>query len=63
MALGVHRVMYTGPFVPEKWYRVLTEEQATVVTTAPAALRRWTEPLTHGGCHRVCAWWRRPANH
>lgn len=49
MALGVHRVMYTGPFVPEKWYRVLTEEQATVVTTAPAALRRWTEPLTHGG--------------
>lgn len=49
MALGVHRVMYTGPFVPEKWYRVLQEERATVVTTAPAALRRWTEPLAKGG--------------
>ncbi|MBU8834330.1 AMP-binding protein [Mycolicibacterium goodii] len=49
MALGVHRVMYTGPFDPEKWYRVLSEEQATVVTTAPAALRRWTEPLAKGG--------------
>ncbi len=40
MALGIPRVMYSGAFVPEAWHRVVQEEKVTVVTTAPAALRR-----------------------
>ncbi|QHE70641.1 AMP-binding protein [Rhodococcus sp. WAY2] len=42
MALGVPRVMYSGKFVPEAWHRVIREEKATILTTAPAALRRLT---------------------
>ncbi|MCV7285253.1 AMP-binding protein [Mycolicibacterium wolinskyi] len=49
MALGVPRIMYSGPFVPEKWQRVVREERPTVVTTAPAALRRWTDTLMDDG--------------
>ncbi len=37
MALGVPRVMYSGKFVPEAWHRVIREEKATILTTAPAA--------------------------
>lgn len=49
MALGVPRIMYSGAFVPENWQRVVREERATVVTTAPAALRRWTDTLARDG--------------
>jgi acetyl-CoA synthetase len=49
MALGIPRVMYSGAFVPEGWYRVVCEEKVTVVTTAPAALRRWTETFARDG--------------
>jgi acetyl-CoA synthetase len=49
MALGVPRVMYSGAFVPEAWQRVIREEKATVVTTAPAALRRWTQTCASDG--------------
>lgn len=42
MALGIPRIMYSGPFVPEAWHRVIKEEKATILTTAPAALRRLT---------------------
>jgi acetyl-CoA synthetase len=49
MALGVPRVMYSGAFVPEAWQRVVHEEKVTVVTTAPAALRRWTATLARDG--------------
>lgn len=49
MALGVPRVMYSGAFVPEAWQRVIREENATVVTTAPAALRRWTQTCAREG--------------
>lgn len=40
MALGIPRVMYSGPFSPERWYDVVADEQAAVMATAPAALRR-----------------------
>lgn len=49
MALGIPRVMYSGAFVPEAWHRVVREEGATVVATAPAALRRWTATYTQEG--------------
>jgi acetyl-CoA synthetase len=49
MALGVHRVMYSGPFVPDAWHRVVAEEQISIVTTAPAALQRWTATLAQQG--------------
>lgn len=49
MALGIPRVMYSGAFVPEAWHRVVREESVTVVTTAPAALRRWTASYARDG--------------
>lgn len=49
MALGIPRVMYSGAFVPQAWHRVVREESATVVTTAPAALQRWTATLAEEG--------------
>jgi len=49
MALGVPRVMYSGKFVPEAWHRVIREEKATILTTAPAALRRLTATFAQEG--------------
>jgi len=49
MALGVPRVMYSGKFVPEAWHRVIREEKATILTTAPAALRRLTATFAQDG--------------
>lgn len=49
MALGVPRVMYSGKFVPEAWHRVIEEEKATILTTAPAALRRLTTTFADRG--------------
>lgn len=49
MALGKPRVMYSGAFVPEAWHRVVREEKAAVVTTAPAALRRLTATFAREG--------------
>ncbi|MFC0453558.1 AMP-binding protein [Rhodococcus jostii] len=49
MALGVPRVMYSGKFVPEAWHRVIREEKATILTTAPAALRRLTATFAENG--------------
>ncbi|TQC43724.1 acyl-CoA synthetase [Rhodococcus sp. WS4] len=49
MALGVPRVMYSGKFVPEAWHRVIREEKATILTTAPAALRRLTATFAETG--------------
>ncbi|MBC2639037.1 MULTISPECIES: AMP-binding protein [unclassified Rhodococcus (in: high G+C Gram-positive bacteria)] len=49
MALGVPRVMYSGRFVPEAWHRVIREEKATILTTAPAALRRLTATFAQDG--------------
>jgi acetyl-CoA synthetase len=43
MATGTTRIVYSGRFAPQAWYRVITEEKASVLTTAPAALRRLTE--------------------
>jgi acetyl-CoA synthetase len=40
MAQGIPRVIYSGAFVPEAWHRVVQQENVTVLTTAPAALRR-----------------------
>jgi acetyl-CoA synthetase len=40
MALGIPRVMYSGPFTPEQWYDVTDGTGAAVMATAPAALRR-----------------------
>lgn len=58
MALGIPRVMYSGPFVPEAWHRVIQDEGATVVTTAPAALQRLTATFARDGvpsCLRAVA--------
>ncbi|PBC36254.1 acetate--CoA ligase [Rhodococcus sp. ACS1] len=49
MGLGVPRVMYSGKFVPEAWHRVIREEKATILTTAPAALRRLTATFAQEG--------------
>ncbi|SED33938.1 AMP-binding protein [Rhodococcus koreensis] len=49
MALGVPRVLYSGKFVPEAWHRVIREEKATILTTAPAALRRLTATFAQEG--------------
>ncbi|QXF84295.1 acyl--CoA ligase (plasmid) [Rhodococcus pyridinivorans] len=49
MALGVPRVMYSGKFVPDAWHRVIREEKATILTTAPAALRRLTATFAQEG--------------
>lgn len=49
MALGIPRVMYSGAFVPEAWHRVVRDENVTVVTTAPAALQRWTATYVRDG--------------
>jgi acetyl-CoA synthetase len=49
MALGVHRVMYSGPFVPDAWHRVVADERVSIVTTAPAALQRWTATFEQQG--------------
>ncbi|MGB3482443.1 MAG: AMP-binding protein [Mycobacterium sp.] len=40
MALGAARVMYSGRFKPEIWHRVLTDSNATILATAPSAIRR-----------------------
>ncbi|MGC0366483.1 acetyl-CoA synthetase [Rhodococcus sp. 27YEA15] len=40
MALGIPRVMYSGPFVAEAWHRIIETEHVTALATAPAALRR-----------------------
>ncbi|MGW4068620.1 AMP-binding protein [Nocardia grenadensis] len=49
MALGIPRVMYSGKFVPEAWCRVIREERATILTTAPAALQRLTATFASRG--------------
>ncbi|PYE11864.1 acetyl-CoA synthetase [Williamsia limnetica] len=49
MALGVQRVMYSGKFAPGAWHRVIEEEKATILTTAPAALRRLTTTFADFG--------------
>lgn len=49
MALGIPRVMYSGPFTPEQWYDVTSGEQAAVMATAPAALRRLTAQFAERG--------------
>jgi acetyl-CoA synthetase len=40
MALGIPRIVHTGPPDPHAWLRVIDEEQATFVGAAPTAYRR-----------------------
>jgi acetyl-CoA synthetase len=49
MAMGIPRVMYSGPFTPEQWYDVAAGEGAAVLATAPAALRRLAEVFGRRG--------------
>jgi acetyl-CoA synthetase len=49
MALGVPRVIFSGPFAPDAWHRVIQDEQVTVLTTAPAALRRLSTTFAEAG--------------
>lgn len=47
MALGVPRVIYSGDFDPEAWWRVIGEEAVTCIAAAPSAYRRLLKPMRH----------------
>ncbi|MCW3472710.1 AMP-binding protein [Rhodococcus pyridinivorans] len=38
-SLGIMRVLYTGPFDPEAWLKVIEKERITYMATAPSAYR------------------------
>lgn len=49
MALGVPRVLYSGDFDADAWWRVIREERVTCVAAAPSAYRRLLTPLERDG--------------
>lgn len=49
MALGAPRVLYSGDFDPQAWWRVVREESVTCLAAAPSAYRRLLGPLREHG--------------
>ncbi|BBG03694.1 MULTISPECIES: AMP-binding protein [Pseudonocardia] len=49
MALGSPRVLYSGDFDPQAWWRIVREESVSCLAAAPSAYRRLLEPLREHG--------------
>ncbi|MEU6698548.1 AMP-binding protein [Pseudonocardia sp. NPDC046786] len=49
MALGSPRVLYSGDFDPQAWWRVVREESVNCLAAAPSAYRRLLGPLREHG--------------
>lgn len=49
MALGVPRVLYSGQFDADAWWRLLRDEGVTCIAGAPSAYRKLLSPLARHG--------------
>ncbi|MGW4033126.1 AMP-binding protein [Streptomyces sp. NPDC004838] len=49
MALGVRRLVYSGPFSPEAWWDLMHRHRVDALSTAPAAIRRLSSVMDSAG--------------
>ncbi|MGW6458483.1 AMP-binding protein, partial [Streptomyces sp. NPDC055078] len=49
MALGVRRLVYSGPFSPEAWWDLMHRHRVDALSTAPAAVRRLSSVMDSTG--------------